>query len=561
MVAGMIDIPAGRISGRALRALAAAIRTPARHVAVKITRAQFGIDALSSLPADKRGAIAANWQPVRARKEHARPSQKLGVPEYDGWPATIRELSQAFGRGQTTPGEVAEKSIRAAREFAARKPSLGPFLAYDEERVFRDASESAARIREGKPLSELDGIPIAVKEELHVEGFPTRVGTGWMPHTPAPADCVSIARLREAGAVIVGQTPMTEYGMSPLGGNVHRVMPRNPHNPRHLAGGSSTGSGVAVAEGVVPAAIGLDAGGSVRTPAAFTGVFGLKPTYGRIPAAGHGNPTGSSMIHIGPIGACAHDLAIVCETASGAHPADAPSLAQPEYVSDELTDGVGRGVRNLLIGIDEREWADASDEVTRPARDALAALEKEGAKLVPITLPLAKEAPAIGYLTFGLEQCAGLREAHTEHLDELGLDLQVMMTVIKDYPSSDYLDAQRLRATLRHETAMALRAVDVIALPTTAEAAPQITDDEARDGFMDVAALNAACRYAFLANLTGTPAGSAPVGTAPSGLPVGLQIVGDAWDEACVLQVLGHLERIECARALRPAPHVDLLRG
>jgi aspartyl-tRNA(Asn)/glutamyl-tRNA(Gln) amidotransferase subunit A len=352
---------------------------------------------------------------------------------------------------------------------------------------------------------------------------------------------------------------MTEYGLSPLGVNAHRTMPRNAHDASRLAGGSSTGSAVAVAFGVVPLALGTDGGGSVRTPAAYNGVFGLKPTYGRIAVTGHGMPGGTSVVHFGHLGSTSHELALCGDLAFGPDAGDPPSLAAPPFERGSLVKALGRGVKDLSIGVPEAEWARAHDEVAAAGKKALDALVREGARLVPIELSMAAHAAAIGYLTIAVEARAALREVELRHWDDLGSDLKVFLSGVDGFVADDYVDAQRLREKLREEAQAALRDVDVIALPTTATTAPTITDAEARSGIIDTVALDAACRFAFLGNLTGLPAASAPVGKDGAGLPIGLQIVGDAWDEACVLQVVAHLERIGAATSPKPRGAIDLL--
>ena len=552
----MIELPGGRISGKALKSLTVLIRkTPARALTQRVLRAQLGIDAARAMPDDRRAPLPADLVPVRARPSHERPSAELGPLPSRTWPRSSAALGQAYRDGNVTPEQVVDRAFDGARKLAALSPSLGPLLDWDEERA-----RATAQSKRGKKLSgPLDGVPIAIKEEVQVEALPARVGTGWMPRQPSPSDCPAVARLRAAGAVILGTTPMTEYGMSPLGVNTHRTMPRNAHDSSRLAGGSSTGSAVAVATGIVPVALGTDGGGSVRIPAAYNGVFGLKPTFGRIPAVGFGSDSGSSVVHIGPLGASSYDLAVFVEAAAGPHDDDRTSLAQPAMKPGSLLGALSRGVRGVRIGVDEEEWAHAADDVARAGREALEALEREGAKLVSVRLPMAEHAAGLGYLTIGLETFAGLCDVRRDHMDELGLDLQILLAQLAGFPPDDYLDAQRLRVTLRRETAGVLSSVDVLALPSTTTAAPQVTDQEARSGFLDPVALDAACRFAFLGNLTGLPAGTAPVGVSSDGLPVGLQIIGDAWDEAAVLSVLAHLERIGVASPLAPAQRIDLL--
>jgi aspartyl-tRNA(Asn)/glutamyl-tRNA(Gln) amidotransferase subunit A len=178
--------------------------------------------------------------------------------------------------------------------------------------------------------------------------------------------------------------------------------------------------------------------------------------------------------------------------------------------------------------------------------------------LVGVKLRLAPFAAPIGYLTIGVEAFTAMSEIRAHHLDELGQDMQLFLTGLETFRPDDYVDAQRIRAKVRLELAEALRQVDVLALPATAVSAPPVSDDEARSGFIDPPLLDAMCRFAFLANVTGVPAGVAPVGSDKNGMPVGVQILGDAWDEACVLQVLAHLERIGAAQVRRPGSDVGL---
>jgi len=554
----MVDLPTGRLSGRALRALVTAVRrTPARRLITHVLRSQLGIDALSALRDELRQNLPTDFLPIQARERRERASRELGVPPRRDWPCTASAIARAYREQRASPEQVIERAFGAARAFSNLKPCLGPLYTYDELRARGAARDAAERIAQGRARSVLDGIPIAIKEEVDVSGLPTRLGTGWMPSAPASADSTAVARLRAHGAVILGHTPMTEYGMSPLGGNTHRVMPRNAHDPTRLPGGSSSGSAVAVALGVCPVALGADGGGSIRIPACFNGVFGIKPTFGRVPLTGHGLRGGSSVTHLGPIGASSEDLALFLEAAAGPHEHDRASAAQPPLLESELVHALGRGVSGLSIGIEESEWARAASDVTAPARQALVELERAGATLEPVRIELARHAAAIGYLTIALEMLAVLREVKKSHLDELGLDMQLLVSTVEAYRADDYLDAQRLRGELRREVAEVLRSVDVLALPTTAISAPPA--DDSPDGFVDAPALDGVCRFAFLGNLTGLPAGTAPIGSDAQGLPVGVQFLGDAWDEAVVLQLLAELERSGAAEVRRPAAAVNLL--
>jgi len=556
----MLTLPLGRISGRALGALVTAVRkTPARVPLTRLFRAQLGIDALRALGPEARAPLPFSHEPLRARDHHERASERLPTHVPAAWPRTALGLAERYRSQSISPVEVVTRALAHARELAGRTPTVGPLCGYDDERALSAAAESARRFAAGTARSALEGVPIAIKEEVDTYGFPTRMGSNCLKRGPAASDAVAVARLRAAGAVVIGQTPMTEFGLSPLGGNTQRQMPRNPHDSQRLPGGSSSGSAVAVATGITPLSLGCDGGGSIRIPAALCGVFGLKPSYGRVPATGHGLPGATSVVHLGPIGASVHDLATFLEYASGADSGDPASLAQPAPVPGMFEAALGRGVRGLRIGVDDDEWAKLPDDVAGPGREALDALEREGAVLVGVKLRLGRYSAPIGYLTIGVEAFAAMAEIRAHHLDELGHDMQLFLAGLETFRPDDYVDAQRVRAAVRRELATALSNVDVIAMPATAATAPLITDAEARAGFIDPPVLDAMCRFAFLANVTGVPAASAPVGQDRKGLPVGLQIVGDAWDECAVLQTLAHLERIGVARVQRPKIAFDLL--
>jgi aspartyl-tRNA(Asn)/glutamyl-tRNA(Gln) amidotransferase subunit A len=555
-----MKLPVGRISGSVLRALVYGTRSgPLKLALAGVVRQELGIDTVRRLGADARGFLPYDLLPRRARENHERPSENLPLARSKGWPRTSADLTDAYRAGTLSPEAVIRRSLDEARRLANQSVYYDVYTERAGDRALVEARASAARWAAGAPLGELDGVPIAVKEEMDAEGFATRLGTGFMPHVPAARDAVFVARLRRAGAIVVGQTPMTEYGLSPLGGNAHRNMPRNAHDPGRLAGGSSTGSAVAVALGLTPLALGADGGGSIRVPAAYNGVYGIKPTYGRISCTGHGSPGGTSVVHFGPIASSTRDLALAVELAAGPDPADRATLVQPTLAAGELTSALVRGVVGLRLGVPESEWADADPEVARAGREALAALERAGAVLIPCEVPLARHAAAIGYLTIAIEARAALRAVETSHWDRLGLDLRVFLAGVDAFASDDYVDAQRLREKLRAELCSVLRDVDAMALPSSKSVAPPVTDAEAQSGFIDTRALDGACRFAFLGNLTGVPAGTAPVGKNASGLPIGLQILGDAWDEACVLAVLAELERQGIAEVVRPKPAVDLL--
>jgi aspartyl-tRNA(Asn)/glutamyl-tRNA(Gln) amidotransferase subunit A len=458
----------------------------------------------------------------------------------------------------TTPRKVAERALREVERLGLLRPSMNIVAAQDREATLRDADASGERWAAGSPKSPLDGVPFLVKDEFDVAGLPTTLGVRCQPQPAAERDATVVERLRAAGAIVICKTVLTEWGMSPIGNNVNFPMPHNAHDAMKAPGGSSTGSAVGVALGVAPLAVGGDGGGSIRIPASLNGVFGIKPTFGRVSRTGDGFK--GSVAHAGPIACSTADLASFLDLAASA-PDHADSLTSwaPPPPEGGFSGLLGAGVRGLRIGVDEGEWRDTSEPVATVCREALRALEREGAVLVDISLPIAHHAHRIGMLTIGPESLAAHRREWIDQREVLGDDLRLIFAVLSGMTALEQLDAQRLRAGLRRELCEALGGVDVIALPTTAITAPRYVEDDEKVPFSDPASLEGLIRFTFLCNLTCNPACTAPVGLDGGALPIGLQIVGDAWDEAMVLAVLAHLERIGVAAVRRPPGAIDLL--
>jgi len=271
-----------------------------------------------------------------------------------------------------------------------------------------------------------------------------------------------------------------------------------------------------------------------------------------------GDIFGGSVAHVGPIASSALDLARFLDAASGPDPGDPQTALAPPLAPGAFVRALSRGVRGLRVGIEPGEWAAASSRVARAGREALRALEADGATLVDAPIELARWAAPVGYVTIVHESLAAQYD-RVRRGAAFNPDLAISFAGFARTPAVDYVRAQRLRAGLRAQAARALRDVDLIALPATATTAMRVTDAEFASGFVDARAVDALCRFNFLGNLTGLPALSAPVGLDDDLLPIGLQLVGDAWDEATVLAAAAHLERVGAARVQRPAASAELL--
>lgn len=548
-----------RLSGAGLSLVERLSTLPvASRVVREVVNGALGIRALRGLPDSFRGELPDDLRPVQARAPRRWAEAALPWRVAAAWPHDVAGWVDAFARGDTEPVAVAERALASFHVLARRTPAMNVVVASDTAQVLASARASAERWRAGTPRA-LEGVPFLVKDQHDVAGLPTRSGS-W--HTPAaaPSDATVVARLRAAGAIVLGKSVMTEWGISPLGNSVHGTLPKNPHDGRCTAGGSSTGSAVAVSLGLGPFATGGDAGGSVRTPAAICGVLGIKPTFGRLSRAG--DAFSGTLNHTGLIGLSAADLAALLDVC-GALPdlRDVMTGWAAPPPAGGFGARLGDGVRGLRIGVDEQEWSAAAPEVAAVCRAALDALVRDGAELVPVRVPLAPHAVALGIATMGCEGVSLEQTAEAEQRALLAPDVRLAMNVARGVSARDFLDVQRLRAGLRRQLASALRHCDVLALPSMPRPTPRLSDRMVTESFSDAALIVSFCRYAMLANLTGVPAAAAPVGADGDGLPLGLQIVGDAWDEATVLGVIAHLERAGVAVVKRPPGALELLRG
>ncbi len=550
-----------RLSGSTLAAVRMAAETKGTDAAIReVMKRGLGIDKLLGLPEAWRGPVGLDARPLASREPRRLEAQPVDPLPVRAWPHPAAAYAAAYRDRVTTPRRVAERALQEVDRLAGLRPSMNIAAAQDREATLRDADAATARWAAGAPLGLLDGVPLLVKDEFDVAGLPTTLGVRCQPQPPAERDATLVARLRAAGAIFVCKTVLTEWGMSPLGNNVNFPMPHNAHDASRAPGGSSTGSAVGVALGIAPIATGGDGGGSIRIPAALNGVFGIKPTFGRVSRAGDGFK--GSVAHAGPIASSTTDLATFLDvTAASPDPGDELTAWAPPPPEGGFGALFGAGVRGLRIGVDEADWRDAAEPVAQACREALRALEREGAVLVDISLPIAHHAHRVGYMSIGPESLVAHRREWLDQRELLGDDLRLSFAVLSGMTALEHLDAQRLRTGIRRELCNALAGVDVIALPTTAITAPRYTEEDEKTSFSDPSALEGLVRYTFLCNLTGNPAGTAPVGLDGGGLPIGLQIIGDAWDEVMVLGVLAHLERTGVAGARRPPGAIDLLGG
>ena len=467
---------------------------------------------------------------------------------------TVADFSCAYREGRTDPLAVAERLVAAMDQADVRDPAMRIFVARDRDDLLEQARASARRHAEGSPLGPLDGVPVAVKDELDLLPYPTTVGTAFL-RSPASSDSTVVTRLREAGALLPGKAAMHEIGIGVTGLNPHHGTPRNPYAPGHFTGGSSSGPAAAVAAGLCPVSVGADGGGSIRIPAAFCGVVGLKATWGRISEHGAA-PLVWSMGHVGPIAATARDCAVGYGLLAGPDPADARTAIQPPPTTAGCEDADLSGIR---IGVFAPWFEDADDEVVTACRQTLDRLTAAGATVVEIEIPELELARVAHMVTIVSEMATGTAPHYRDHRSEFGLDVRINLALGRSFTSRDYIKAQQARTRLAGILNGVLGQADVIATPTTGCVAPQIKPDALRKGESDLVTLGRIMRFAGLANLVGFPSISFPAGYSPAGLPVGFMAMGRPWEETLLLR-LAHVSELGLERRT-PEVHWRLLDG
>jgi len=388
-----------------------------------------------------------------------------------------------------------------------------------------------------------------VKDELDVAGYPTTVGTRFLGRQPAPEDATVVGRLRAAGALIIGKTNMHEIGLGVTGVNPHHGACRNPYDPARAPGGSSSGPAAAVAYGLCPLGVGADGGGSIRIPASFCGVVGLKSTFGRLSEHGAA-PLCWSLAHVGPIAATAADAALGYLLMAGPDPRDPNSLHQPT----PTLAGLDRlDLQGLKLGIYPPWFEHADAPVVAACRRMLDELVQAGAELHEIDLPDLDIARTVHLITIVSEMATAHLRHYAEHRRAYGHDTRLNLVLARRLAATDYDHAQRLRARIWCHFARALEQVELIVSPATGCTAPPIPADVLRTGESNLPLTTKIMRFAQPANLTGLPAISVPVGYDPDGLPIGLQLMARPWQEALLLRVARFTE----TRCRRQPPRVS----
>ena len=477
---------------------------------------------------------------------------------------TMHALAAAYRRGETTPTQATEAYFA---RIAKLDDQVAAYLTLTRERALAAAQAADARHRAGVPLGPLDGVPIAYKDVLCTEGVATTCGSKILETFVPPYDATVVTRLTAAGAVMLGKTNMDEFAMGSSTEHSAFKPTRNPWDLECVPGGSSGGSAAAVAGELAAAALGTDTGGSVRQPAAFCGVVGLKPTYGRISRYGL-IAFASSLDHIGPLTRDVRDTALLLHAVAGVDPHDATSVDEPVPDYPALLEG---GVRGLRLGIPREYFGGGLDtEVEAAVRAAIARLADLGATVEEVSLPNTDYGLAVYYIIAPAEASSnlarydgvkyGLRVPGRDLIDmesrtrAAGFGAEVKRRIMlgtyalsAGYYDAYYGRAQKVRTLVRRDFEAAFARVDLLVAPTTPSVAFKHGDKA------DPLAMYLNDVFTVGGDLAGLPAVSVRCGFNTAGLPIGLQLMARPFDEARLLRAAYAYERSTDWLSRRPS--------
>jgi aspartyl-tRNA(Asn)/glutamyl-tRNA(Gln) amidotransferase subunit A len=441
---------------------------------------------------------------------------------------TIAEAGRLLRLREISCAELAERALRKAEETR----ELNAFITLTADAARERARELDADLERGIDRGPLHGIPVAYKDLFFTKGVRTTNGSKLFASFVPDYDATVVSKLESAGAVSVGKLNMHELAYGITSNNPHYGPVRNPHDPERIPGGSSGGSAVAVATGAAFCALGSDTGGSIRIPAAFCGVVGLKPTFGRV--SRHGCfPLGFSLDHMGPLTRSVDDAALVLEAIAGPDGYDTTVVRRPAETFRPPAEPSLRGIR---VGVAESFYNKPVDpEMSAAFARAVQLAESMGGTPIPVRPPDPEALIAVARAILLAESVAALAE-HLHRRDEFGADVLALMDQGRQLPGFEYVNAQRIRHRIMAEYRTMFAEIDVLLTPTIPIPAPRIGQSTVKlDGREEDTRL-LTTRFVRGINALGLPALSIPCGTTGAGLPLGLQIVGRAWSEKLVLQ-------------------------
>ncbi|HEY2699825.1 MAG TPA: amidase [Pseudonocardiaceae bacterium] len=455
-------------------------------------------------------------------------------------PRTLTEAAAALRAGETTSVALTEAALAAAD---AHDEQTGTYLARFDDYALASAHAADTDFGNGVDRGPLQGIPFGVKDIIAMAEGPTTAQSLVLDRTwGAGRDAPVVARLKTAGAVITGKTSTMEFAVGMPDDSKPFPIPRNPWDTDTWPGGSSSGTGSGVAAGLFFAGLGTDTGGSIRIPAAFCGVTGLMPTFGRVPKSGC-VPLGYSLDHIGPLARSASDCAAVLATIAGHHPSDPDSVSAPFRVPEDLGKADLAGLRVGVVR-DEHHFPDNGDPALLDTFSAaVAVLAELGATVVEVRLPYWSQMCTANMLTLACEALAYHRSDATERWTDFFAGTRAILAQGAMVSGADYVQAQRMRRVAQDAIDRMFDDVDVIACPTASITAPPVRDYLGERGSTGVLSLFASVHTGYW-DCLGNPVLAMPMGFGANGLPLSVQLAGRAFTEATILRTADAFQQV-----------------
>jgi aspartyl-tRNA(Asn)/glutamyl-tRNA(Gln) amidotransferase subunit A len=446
-------------------------------------------------------------------------------------------VAKAIAEKKLSSREVTRSCLHRIAEW---QPRLNAFMAIEAEAALAAADEADAALAKANRRGVLHGVPLAHKDMYYDKDKVVSCGSLIRRDFVATTTSTALQRLKDAGTVRLGSLQMVEFAYGPTGHNVHYGAVHNPWNVDHITGGSSSGSGSAVAARLTFAALGSDTGGSIRMPAHFCGVTGLKTTVGRVSRAG-AMPLSQSLDTVGPLAQTAEDCALLLGLMAGADPEDptASTLPVPDYMA-----ATAGSIKGLKIGVPTAFYVDDLDpEVARVLDETIATLKGEGAEIVEVELPDQRQLTAACQLVLATEAAAMHKRWMIERPQDYGPQVLMRLQNGLAIPGVTYLEAMRWRGSALAAYLAAVAGTDAVLAPVAPVPAPTIAESDVGNSPNAEAVIQRLTKFTRPVNYLGLPSLSIPAGFSKSGLPVGMQLIGRSFDEAMLLRIGAAFQR------------------
>jgi aspartyl-tRNA(Asn)/glutamyl-tRNA(Gln) amidotransferase subunit A len=454
---------------------------------------------------------------------------------------TLTAVAKAIADKQVSSHEVTRACLHRIAQW---QPHLNAFMAIEAEAALKAADAADAALAKGNRSGPLHGVPLAHKDMYYDAGKVVTCGSLIRRDFVATSTATALQRLKDAGSIRLGSLQMAEFAYGPTGHNAHYGAVRNPWSVDHITGGSSSGSGSAVAARLTFAALGSDTGGSIRMPAHFCGVTGLKTTYGRVSRAG-AMPLSQSLDTVGPLAQTAEDCALLLGLMAGADPEDLTASTAP--VSDYVA-AANASIKGLKVGVPTSFYVDDLDpDVARILDETIAVLKREGADIVKVELPDQRQLSSASQLVLAVEAAAFHKRWLIERPQDYGPQVLMRLQNALAIPGVTYLEALRWRGAALAAHNAATAKVDAVIAPVAPVPAPTIAESDVGNTPGAEAVIQRLTRFTRPVNYLGLPSLAIPAGFAKGGaaggLPVAMQLIGRSFDEATLLAIGAAFQR------------------